>query len=146
MKKILVPIDGSIASINAAKKAVDVAKHYGSSITFISVAHLPDVAKYEKYNTTWFTDYEKMTISLREEEEKMVDSIIRNLDFGDIKCNKIIITGEPYDEILNVATEGKYDLIVMGRRGFSKIKRFFVGSVTQRVIAEAPCPVLVVQE
>jgi nucleotide-binding universal stress UspA family protein len=32
----------------------------------------------------------------------------------------------------------------MGNRGFSKIKRFFVGSVAQRVISEAPCPVLVI--
>lgn len=146
MKKILVPIDGSIASINAAKKAVEVAKHYGSSITFISVTHLPDITNFDKYNENWLEDYEKLAQKIKDEESKIVDSIIRNLDFVEIKCDKMIVTGEPYDKIISVASEGKYDLIVMGRRGFSKIRRFFLGSVTQRVLSESPCPVLVVQE
>ncbi|HBV68623.1 MAG TPA: universal stress protein, partial [Clostridiales bacterium] len=38
-----------------------------------------------------------------------------------------------------------FDLIVMGNRGLPKFKRFFVGSVTQKVISEAPCPVLVIR-
>ena len=46
--------------------------------------------------------------------------------------------------ILETGKGVKADLIVMGNRGFSKIKRFFVGSVAQRVISEATCPVLVI--
>ena len=52
--------------------------------------------------------------------------------------------GEIYEKILDIAKDENFDLIVMGNRGFSKIKRFFVGSVTQKVISEAPCPVLVI--
>ena len=48
--------------------------------------------------------------------------------------------------ILDEARKESYDLIVMGKRGLSKITRFFIGSVTQRVLADAPCPVLVVNE
>jgi len=55
------------------------------------------------------------------------------------------LIGEPFEKIVETAKNGNYDLIVMGNRGFSKIKRFFVGSVTQRVISEAPCPVLVIR-
>ncbi|HBC32472.1 MAG TPA: universal stress protein, partial [Clostridiales bacterium] len=52
--------------------------------------------------------------------------------------------GEPYSKIIEAARNDNIDIIVMSNRGFSKVKRFFVGSVTQKVIAEAPCPVLVV--
>jgi nucleotide-binding universal stress UspA family protein len=146
MKKILVPIDGSIASINAAKKAVEVAKHYGSDITFITVAKVPQLSEYKGFDKNWMDDYDKLVTKIKEEETKMLDSLIQKLDFVEIKCSKIIASGEPYDEILRIATEGRFDLIVMGRRGMSKIRRFVLGSVTQRVISESPCPVLVVQE
>jgi nucleotide-binding universal stress UspA family protein len=75
---------------------------------------------------------------------RLLDSLTEELDFGDAKIEKAVLVGEPYQMILETAKGISADLIVMGNRGFSKIKRFFVGSVTQRVISEAPCPVLVI--
>lgn len=57
---------------------------------------------------------------------------------------EVNIYGEAYTTILEVAERDNVDLIVIGNRGQSRIQRFFLGSVANRVIAEAKCPVLVI--
>ena len=81
---------------------------------------------------------------LREQGVKLLDGLMDTLDIGGLKAEKQVFPGIPYESILTVAENDEVDLIVMGNRGFSQIKRFFLGSVAQKVIAEAPCPVLVI--
>lgn len=146
MKKILVPVDGSEASQKAAEKAIEIAEIFNSEVTFIHVIYVPDSLRYTRYGYYLEKDYPEMTAKMKETGEKFLDSFVEGLDCSSVECHKLVIAGQPYDEILKVAGEGEFDLIVMGRRGFSKIKRFFIGSVTQRVISDSTCPVLVVQE
>ncbi len=68
------------------------------------------------------------------------------MDTEGVEIKRKIISGIAYEEILKEANQGNYDLIVMGKLGYSKIKRFFVGSVTYRVISDSACPVLIVHE
>lgn len=155
--KLLVPVDGSLASYNAAKKAVEIAKNYGFTMKVITVVDHDKIVGHRRSENLWrqvdgsiiagrtgaFGE-DKLADSLRENAEELLDSIINELDLCEIKAEKEVLIGEPYAKILDCAREEQMDLIVMGNRGFSKIKRFFVGSVTQRVISEAPCPVLVI--
>jgi nucleotide-binding universal stress UspA family protein len=53
--------------------------------------------------------------------------------------------GQAADEIVRTATEAKADLVVLGARGLSTVKRLVLGSVSTRVLHEAPCDVLVVK-
>lgn len=146
MKKILVPIDGSLASHKAAEKAVELAKLFNSEITFLHVVYIPDTAGHTKYEVNMVYDLKEMKEKMAESGKKFLDSFVENVNSTDINLHKLVVVGQPYEEILRVATEENFDLIVMGRRGYSKIKRFFVGSVTQRVISDSPCPVFVVLE
>jgi len=146
MKKILVPIDGSIASQKAAEKSVELAKLFNSEVTFIHVVYVPDAVEHTKYGIYMEYDFKEMKEKMGETGKKFLDSFIGNVDCSDIIFHKQVVVGQPYEEILKVASEDNFDLIVMGRRGFSKIKRFFVGSVTQRVISDSPCPVFVILE
>ncbi|MEL7649117.1 MAG: universal stress protein [Sedimentibacter sp.] len=146
MKKILVPVDGSDASKKAALKAVEMAKKYDGSITFMYVASMPADMTRTRYGIVVPYDFGQIEKDLREEGRKFLDSFVAEVDSGGIRIDKIPTFGEPYEEILRTAAEGNFELIVMGRRGFSKIKRFFIGSVTQRVISDSPCPVYVVVE
>ncbi|HAQ40428.1 MAG TPA: universal stress protein [Clostridiales bacterium] len=146
MKKILVPLDGSAASQKAASKALDVAKKYGSEVTFIHVMHEPDINMYNKFGVLIDPDLKKLKEKLKENEKKMMDSIINGMDTEGVEIKRKIISGIAYEEILKEANQGNYDLIVMGKLGYSKIKRFFVGSVTYRVISDSACPVLIVHE
>lgn len=146
MKKILVPVDGSAASQKAAVQAFDLARKYDSEVVIFHVFIEPDIDMYNKFGVVIDPDMNKLKNKLKENEKKMLDSIISNLDSSGFSIRKKIVSGVAYEEILKEAHEGNYDLIVIGQRGYSKIKRFFVGSQTVRVISDANCPVLVVHE
>ncbi|WP_326910878.1 universal stress protein [Sedimentibacter sp. MB31-C6] len=150
MKKILVPIDGSTASIKAAEKAIELAKLFNSYVTFVTVVNLPSEDKYSYFGLNVQTAFESnrkvMLKELINEETKMLNIIVNDLDVSNLNIEKKVIVGIAYKEILKLSNNEKFDLIIMGRRGFSNIERFFVGSVTQRVLSEASCPVLVVND
>ena len=155
--KLLLPIDGSLASINAAKKAFKLAKKDGYTIKMISVINQDDIHNYlsnekavKHLDGFWtdkhvFPEYnEELFTILRNKSIELMDSILAKADVEGVPIEKEVLRGEPYKEIIKTAKIGAFDLIVIGNRGFSKIKRFFLGSVTNRVISEAPCPVLVI--
>jgi len=146
MKKILVPVDGSVASQKAAEKAIELAEIYNSEITFVHVIHVPDATMHSRYGFHLEAEIILMNQQLMENGNKFLDDFVEKIQREGIGIQKLVLSGQPYEEILSTANEGKFDLIVMGRRGFSKIKRFFLGSVTQRVISDSPCPILVVLE
>lgn len=156
MKKILVPVDGSNASISAVKKSIEIGKKYNSVIKLISVVKSTENRKKDRNENLWsavdgsiITNSAELEKKLEsayvENSQTLLNQIVTKLDFSGTKVEKEVLIGEPFEKIVETAKNGNYDLIVMGNRGFSKIKRFFVGSVTQRVISEAPCPVLVIR-
>lgn len=155
--KILVPVDGSLASYNAAKKSAEIANKYSATVMLLTVVDEDTITRYKRNEKLWrqmdgsviagrtrtFNDDEYVA-EMREDAVELLDSLTAELDFSGAKVEKAVLVGEPYHMILETAKGIGADLIVMGNRGFSKIKRFFVGSVAQRVISEAPCPVLVI--
>lgn len=146
MKKILVAVDGSDASQKALDQALDIGKRYASEVMVFHVFIEPNVDMYNKFGVVIDPDMNKLKNKLKDSENKMLDDIIEKIDSTGITLKKKVVSGIAYEEIIHEAEEGEYDLIVIGRRGYSKIKRFFVGSQTVRVISGAPCPVLVVHE
>lgn len=147
INKILVPIDGSAASKKAAEKAIEFAGKSGSTITFLTVVTIPNMHLDGGYTYSGEASFDNMMMQRTVEVGgKMLDGFIEQLNLEGIDYEKKVAEGEAYLEILEVAGNCEYDYIIMGRRGYSKITRFFVGSVTQRVISESPCPVIVVNE
>lgn len=150
MKKILVPIDGSKASRKAAEQAISIAKQFGSEVKLVTIVNLPSEEKYAFFGVNvqnaFYANRKEMLKELINQESKMLSSIISTLDYADVKLDKLVLEGVAYEQILKLSKKENFDLIVMGRRGFSNIERFFIGSVTQRVISDAHCPVLVVNE
>lgn len=135
-KKILVATDGSKNSVNAVEKAVDFAKSYGGNLIALSVVDLPD--------------------ELYAEAPTLVDNLVAKAKgyVGDVSglADKIGVTvrtevreGESYRSVVSLAAEESVDLIVMGSHGRTGLKRLLMGSVTEKVIGHAPCPVLVVK-
>jgi nucleotide-binding universal stress UspA family protein len=137
-KKILVAVDGSESSKNAFIQACKVAHENGSWLTVVTTIPLYQ-DQFEVLSTK-----EKVTKALREEGEKILTAIKQIADAEHAFIHKKLEEGSPVDTIIDIAEEGNYDLIVMGRRGKSHLEKTLVGSVTARVIGNSQRDVLVV--
>jgi nucleotide-binding universal stress UspA family protein len=62
-----------------------------------------------------------------------------------IRAERLLKAGNPAEEIINAAAEGRFDVILVGVRGMGAVRRFLIGSVTDRVVRHATVPVLVVR-
>ena len=140
--KILLPVDGSIASINAVKYAAKLAKNSRSktSITLLNIHEkvIFNLAK-KVVSKEDIDDY------LRELSEKDLKSAQKVLDMAGIKHSMVIGQGHPSEEIIKLANKEKMDLIVMGVKGRNGFLDVLIGSVAQRVSSVAKQPVLLVK-
>jgi len=145
MKKILVPYDGSESAKCAAKTALFLAEKLGSEITFITVvnARPAGMSLYDLKLHEYINAYELIAKREKEFSEKKLKELVEELSCCGIKTKTLVLEGIPDEQIIKKATTGNYDLIVMGRRGLSPVKRLFLGSVSQKVLANSPCSVLI---
>jgi nucleotide-binding universal stress UspA family protein len=142
MMKILLPIDGSKSSLNAAKYVATMAKNSRSPtlVTLISVhddAGLGHVKQFVAKSVV--DDY------LREVSEKELKAAQKILDVARIKHNMVIKRGHIAEEILALANKEKVDIIVMGAKGRSGFVDILMGSVAQRISSSAKQPVLLIK-
>jgi nucleotide-binding universal stress UspA family protein len=80
----------------------------------------------------------------RKHGEDILEDGKKKVKAEEIEVEMLLLNGHTASEILKTANEGNFDLIVIGLRGLSKIKEFLVGSVSDKVVKHASCPVLVV--
>lgn len=144
-KKILVPVDGSRFSINAAKKAVSIAQKMGSKITLLHVVnHSQLFSLGPTQSMPVITD--RMVEGLNSGGERILKDALAALNPMAVEVECELAWGSPPQVIVEKAREEKYDLIVIGSRGLSAITGLLLGSVSDRVSNLAPCPVMIVKE
>jgi nucleotide-binding universal stress UspA family protein len=140
--KILLPVDGSKSSLNAAKYVVKLAKDLRSkcSVTLISVHDDIGLGHVKQFvANSVIDDY------LREVSEKELKGAQKTLDAAGIKHSMVIKRGNIANEIIAIANKEKFDLIVMGSKGRSGFVDAVMGSVAQRVSNTAKQPVLLIK-
>ena len=142
--KILLPTDGSRTSEEAARFAGEIAERHRGSVQPLVAVEFQYVAGDDVP--------EELSSALRERicarARRALDAAEQTVrDRGGKTEEAKLLEGPPVDVILRVAEEGDYDLIVMGSRGVSEEHGHerLVGSVTERVLHRAPCPVLVIR-
>lgn len=140
--KILLPIDGSKSSLNAAKYIIKLAKNSRSpvNVTLVSVHDdlgLGHVKQFVAQNV--IDDY------LREVSEKELKGAQKVLDAARIKHSMAIKRGNIEDQIIALANKEKSDMIVMGAKGRGGFLDVLMGSVAQRVASSAKQPVLIIK-
>lgn len=140
--KILLPIDGSKSSLNAAKYVTKFAKNSRSpvSVTLVSVHDDVGLGHVKQFVAKGvIDDY------LREVSEKELKAAQKVLDTARIKHNMVIKRGHIAEEIISLANKDKVDLIVMGTKGRSSFVDVLIGSVAQRVSSSAKQAVLLIK-
>ena len=141
--KVLVATDGSKAAMHAVKYTIKLLKRFSSpsnSVTLVSV-HDDVGLRHAKR----FVGGEVVADYLRELSEKELKPARKLLDAAGIGHDMVIKTGHISREIVDFARSSKFDLIVLGAKGRSAIADILLGSVAQRVLATATCPVLLVK-
>lgn len=139
-KKILLAVDGSEASKNAVRHAVELAKQSGGTLLALYVVPPLDVIDIETFKP------DTLRRGLMKEGEKILMEIKELAKGKGVDIQTRLEEGIPFEKICEVAGDTDSDLIVMGSHGRTGIGKVFIGSVTERVISKAKCrPVLVVK-
>ena len=146
IKNILVPIDGSEYSLHAAQYATRIARNEKVQLFCI---HIVTPRMPYGYTTPAASSKESQNYEdIKHKVESWFD-IVRNMakveGIPDIKTEIFIDVKSIIESIIDYATRKNIDLIVIGTRGRTGLKRFFMGSVANGVIQHAHCSVLVVR-
>ncbi len=136
---ILAPIDGSESSVQAARLAFRVAKICGAAVTLLYVVDTVVMDELRKFGR----EHNQVQAELRENGWRYLDYVTKLAEEAGLTVQTELREGEPYAEIVSLADSMGADLIVMGHVGRRGPRRILVGSVTERVIEFAHCPVLV---
>ena len=141
MYKILVPIDGSEFSKKAMLKAKELATALGSDITLLNVINPLKDVKY-MHNKECHLD---MNRSLIKESDELLSAALES--FKDFPGNVSAIhkKGDTVEEIVKLAEEGEYNLVIMGSRGAGAFSRTLLGSVSDKVVHHIKTSVLIVK-
>ena len=137
-EKILVPLDGSGHSLKALEMAVKIALKFDGKITLIHVYSIGGFAISPTPVQEFIEAIRKAGVDILANGEKRVKA-------KGIHVETLLIEGHAVEQIVKACREGKFDLVVMGARGLSKIKEILLGSVSDGVTRHACCPVLVVK-
>ncbi|HKN18318.1 MAG TPA: universal stress protein [Dissulfurispiraceae bacterium] len=135
---ILVSFDGSEFSKKALIRACELAKIDGSEIRVFYV-----IPRYEEMIE--FISSSSIKENLRRDAENIVEKTKTIAAEQGVKIQTEVAEGDEAEKIIEKAKELKSDLIVMGTHGWKSINRAIIGSITERVIIDAPCPVLIVK-
>lgn len=133
---VLVAADQSASSQNALRETISFAKRHSVGVTVVSVSPPHDGA----IDMTWMSgldDTRKPYVSTIEKAGALAKE-------AGVDIQSVLLEGEPYTEIVDYAHGHDCDLIVMGRRGLTRLQRALMGSVTSRVIGYSMVDVLTV--
>jgi len=132
---ILVPYDDSPNSKRALAKSFELAELTNGKITVINVI------SYHKAMGKIIEPYKE---SIYDHVKKFFNQIEREASRRDVTLKEEIMYGNPAEEIINFMKNKKFDIIIMGRRGTSKITGTSLGSVSNALVQNSKIPILIV--
>jgi nucleotide-binding universal stress UspA family protein len=139
-RSIVVGTDGSKPAEEAVRQAIDLASREGARLHLVAAYPDPQVLR-EKITggaTAQNVDLRGVAIAVLKRAEHHVR------DKG-VEVETHAREGDPADVIIQVANEQQADLIILGSSGLTGIKRFLLGSVSEKVSRHAPCSVMIVR-
>jgi nucleotide-binding universal stress UspA family protein len=149
-QKILVGIDGSVKSLEAADYSITLAKNMGAQLIILNVLETEPWYYGEKaYEWASPKELDKVYEIEKAKIQKILNDIKENAKTVGIESTTKILMNPRTDgivkPILKYAEDEEIDLIVVGTRGRTGIKRMLLGSVASGVVTYAHCPVIIVK-
>lgn len=135
-KKILVPLDGSQLSQRALEPALDLSQQAGAELLLVRVPTA---------DTLSFVISEAKQRELAQDALAYLESVCKSYEQPQFSIRAQVLDGDVASAIVDTARAEQVDLIVMSTHGYSGLTRWVLGSVTEKVLRSAPCPVLAVR-
>jgi nucleotide-binding universal stress UspA family protein len=143
-KRILCPVDFSEFSVRAYRHALSLAEHYRSKLVAL---HIVEVWRHPSASFVAAASlYEEFRQTLLGIGKEKLQEFVKAHTHNEVQPGLGVREGMAADSILSFAQEQKSELIVMGTHGLRGFDRLMLGSVTDRVMRKAICPVLAVRE
>ncbi len=148
MKKILIPIDFSDASLNALNVACQLAVRADATLYVLHVNEMsPYVVPVSEFDfTSTAVDLQTYDEEIRNRMQNLKSNLLEEPHFHNLRLHTSIKDGLMIPVVKEMVEDEMIDLIIMGTLGASGWKEVLVGSNTERVIRHATCPVLVIPE
>lgn len=140
LKRILLPTDFSDTAQHALGYAREMAERFGAEVHVLHV--VADPTPHE-----WAVGAATLVVSdLLKTWEADAERHLGAISLDGIETVRAIRVGHAFFEILQYATDNAIDMIVMGTHGRGPVKHLLLGSVAEKVVRKAPCPVLTVRQ
>lgn len=141
LKKILCPVDFSNDSFAALDYAADFARQSEGKLTLLHVVDNPLAEQYGPSGQNFYAEVEHAF----EKSKEMLAKVAQTHAAG-VSCEVVVARGNPYEEIIDLAKSQQADVIVMSTHGRTGPQRLVIGSVAEKVVRTAPCPVFTVRQ
>ncbi len=141
IQTILVPIDFSAPSTRALKTAIGLAKTFNAKLHLLHAYHLPIAITMPDAVVVPQSFWDSVRDASARKLEKSYETVTRE----GIECESHLTAQTPSSAIVETARQVRAGLIVMGTRGLSGLKHVLPGSVAERTVRAAPCPVMTVK-
>ncbi len=142
IETILVPTDFSGDAARALEYAIDLAKTFGARIQLV---HAYDINVLVVMPGA-VSMPDRFWDDVRQAAERRLEEVRKRVEAEGVKCESELHAEGVVQSILDAAGSADADLIVMGTRGHSGLKHVLLGSVADRVVRMAPCPVMTVKD
>ncbi|RJQ71920.1 MAG: universal stress protein [Desulfobacteraceae bacterium] len=143
VKKILSPTDFSKPSQYGLNAAIEMATQYEAELLLVHViASIPFIAG--TYSMSGARSVQ-MVEAMQEEASNQMEKLVASTIPDHLRCDARVIQGQPAEAIVRLAKEEDVGLIVIATHGYSGFNRFLFGSVAERVVRTAHCPVLTIR-
>ena len=149
-RNILVATDFSESAAVALKTAVSLARHCDAKLTVANVIRDVSVSfAMLDYGTAWQAmpeDLNRLQDELRQDAERQLESLIGEHRASGVEAATEVLVGAPYSAVIEAVKTQAFDLVIVGTRGMSAVKRVFVGSTATRLARACPVPVWIARQ
>ncbi len=137
IQRILVGYDESGPAKRAFEHALELAHRFGAELLVVSVVRIPESGLLAEVEGVIDTAEEHFKEAFAQMQRAAVEAGVR--------FSGEVVAGHPAEQLVHLAELKRADLVVLGSRGRSKVSRWLLGSVSERVLRYAHCPVTIIR-